>query len=118
MSLSSSDVVTDRGVREIVLRPFRPDHVVRPELHLQFAALVDTEPFQNRLRSVLVDVCRGARNAPNCDDVGHLPTHTGNRAPKSFPFVRSYHEPVFFVRAVVLRGVRADDHRADKGPSQ
>lgn len=76
--LSSSDSITGRGVREIVLRPFRPDYVVRPELHLQRATLMDSKPVQVRLRSLLADVCRGAHVAPDCYDVGHLPTHTGN----------------------------------------
>lgn len=77
-ALSSSDFITDRGVREIVLRPFRPDYVVRLELHIQREGLVDAEPIQIRLRGLLADICRGVNNAPYCDDVGHLSAHTGN----------------------------------------
>lgn len=76
--LSSSDVDTDRGVREIVLRPFRPDHVVGPQLHIELAAQLDLQPVQVRVRCLLADVGRRPYNAPHCDDVGHLSTHTGN----------------------------------------
>jgi hypothetical protein len=76
--LSSSDVVTVRGDREIVLRPFRPDHVIRPELRVEPATIVDPEPVQVRVRWLLADIGRGAHYAPHCDDVGHLPAHSGN----------------------------------------
>lgn len=76
--LSSSDVVTDRGVRENVLRPFRPDYYIRPQLRIQIKALVDAEPVQVCLRRLLIDDRGGPRNAPNCDDVGYLPAHPGN----------------------------------------
>lgn len=116
--LSSSDSVTGRGVREIVLRPFRPDYVVRPELHLQRATPLDPKPVQVYLRSLLADVCRGAHVTPDCDDVGHLPTHTGNYVSTVYNFVRSYHEPPVFLRVAVLRCVRSNHHRANQGASQ
>lgn len=109
--LSSSDVVTVRGVREIVLRHFRPDHALRPELHLRRAPLVDTEPVQAYLRELLTDVGRGAHYAPHCDDVGHLSAHTGNTNNNGmFEFVRSDDESDILVRVAILRGVRSDNH--------
>lgn len=116
--LSSSDTVTVRGVREIVLRPFRPDHLIRPELRHHRPALLDAEPVQVRLRGVLADVKRGARYAPHCDDVGHLPTHPGNYVlSHTTAFVCSEDESANVIRATVLRGVRSDDYRTDESAS-
>lgn len=76
--LSSSDVVTDRGGGETVPHNFRSDNAIGPKLRVQRAAAVDAEHIQVRVRGVLTAVGRGARNAPHCDDVGHLPAHPGN----------------------------------------
>lgn len=117
--MSSSVVDCDRSVREIVLRPIRPDHAIGPELHLHLAAVMDAEPVQVRLRELLAGVCRRAHYPPYSHDVGHLPTHPGNyRYHLGVTFVRSDHEPVFLVRVALLRGVRTDDDGADARPPQ
>lgn len=108
--MSSSDIVGDRGVREIVLRHFRPDHLVGPELRLRAADRVDAEPLQVRVRRLLADVGSGVDYTPHCDDVGHLPTYPGNCVCHlAYTFVRSDNEPDICIRAAVLRGVRSDN---------
>lgn len=76
---------------------------------------MDAEPVQVCLRCLLVDVRRGAHNAPHCDDVGHLPTHPGNFAVNFKWIVHSDHESIVLLRAAILCGVRADDNGSDKG---
>lgn len=80
---------------------------------------MDAEHLQVRVRGLLADICRGAHNAPDCDDVGHLPAYTGNvTVTSSSGFVRSDDEPAIFLRAAILRCVWADDDRADEGASE
>lgn len=47
---------------------------------------MDSEPIQVRLWRLLADVGRGAHVNPHCDDVEHLPTHTGNLSPRTLIF--------------------------------
>lgn len=116
--LSSSDVVNNRGLGEIVLRPFRPDYFVRPELRVNRSTIVDADAVQVCLRRLLIDVRRGAHNAPYCDDVGHLPTHTGNFVVTFNSIVHSDHEPNILLRAAILRGVWSNNHRTNESPPE